>query len=93
MTGQLYNLATPLETMFRKNIMQGIVAVKRSRGKPRQIWEEFGAMATQQRVEWRRTGINFAKTFGVRRPEEDMLSKEYTAIKLRSHERFLSGVL
>ena len=30
----------------------------------------------QQQVEWRMTGIDFAKTFGQRRPEDDMLSEE-----------------
>ena len=30
----------------------------------------------QQQVEWRRTGIDFAKTFGQRHPEEDMLLEE-----------------
>ena len=48
--------------------MQGMVAGKRSRGKPRQRWKKdttdiFGTMATASRVAEDRT-------FGQRRPEE-----------------------
>ena len=63
----------------RRQIMQGMVAEKRSRGKPIQRWEKditevFGTMATASRG--RRTGVDFARIFGQRRPEEDMLSEE-----------------
>ena len=32
----------------------------------------------QQQAEWRGTGIDFAKTFGQRCPEDDVLSEEMT---------------
>ena len=59
--------------------MQGMVAGKRSRGKPIQRWEKyitdtFGPMAAASRVAG--TGINFAETSGQRRPDEEMLREE-----------------
>ena len=87
-TNRLYNFEWRKNIYFglvtrhnglEKIIMQGMVAGKRSRGKPRQRWEKhitdiFGTMATASRVV--RTGIDFAMIFGQPRPEEDMLSEE-----------------
>ena len=60
--------------------MQGMVAGKRSRGKPRQIREKdityIRLVRWQQQAEWRRIGIKFAETSGQRRPDEDMLREK-----------------
>ena len=55
--------------------MQGMVAEKRSRGKPSHRWEKDIRYIRQQ-VEWPRTGTDFARTCVQRRPEEDMLSED-----------------
>ena len=60
-----------------KTIMQGMVAGKRSRGKPRQRWEKditdtFGTMTAASRV----AEDSFAVASGQRRPDEDMLREE-----------------
>ena len=53
--------------------MQGMVAGKRSRGKPRQIGEKYiryiVSVRWQQQVEWQMTGTDFSKTFGQREQE------------------------
>ena len=59
--------------------MQGMVAGKRSRGKPRQRWEKditytFGTMTAASRVA--EDSINFVETSGQRRPDEDVLREE-----------------
>ena len=60
--------------------MQGIEAGKWSKGKPRQRWEkdiiDIYSIRWQQQAEWQRTGIDFARTFGKRRPEKDMLPED-----------------
>ena len=60
---------------LEKATMQGMVAGKRSRGKPRQRYgrktSQIHLVRWQQQAEWRRTGINFAETSGQRRPHED----------------------
>ena len=60
---------------LEKTIMQGMVAGKRSRGKPRQRWEK------DIRYVWyddsgKQTGIHFAETSGQRRPDEDIHREE-----------------
>ena len=60
--------------------MQGMVAGKRSRGKPRQIWEKditdtFGTMAAASRVAEDRHQFR-KETSGERRPGEDVLREE-----------------
>ena len=52
---------------LEKTIMQGMIAGKRSQGKPIQRWEKditdtFGTMAALHQTEWRRAGMNFAET-------------------------------
>ena len=62
--------------VLEKRIMKGMAAGKRSRGNPRQRWENTSHVCLvrwQQQAEWRRAGINFANTPGQRRPVEDML--------------------
>ena len=66
--------------------MQGMVAGKRTRGKPRHRWEKditdiFGTMATASMVAEDRH--RFRKTFGQRRPEEDnVLSRSLVEVTL-----------
>ena len=58
--------------------MQGMIAGKRSRGKPRQRWEKditdtFGTIAAASRVaEDRQASIS--QTSGQRRPEDDIFT-------------------
>ena len=61
---------------LEKTIMQGMVAGKRSRGKPRQKWEKDHRYVWCDGCSKQRTGINFAETSGQRRPDEDMLREE-----------------
>ena len=70
---------------LEKTLMQGMVAGKTSRGKPRRRWEKyitdnmFGTnLGWQQHAEWRRTGIHFAETCGQRRPDDDAPRRELT---------------
>ncbi len=50
-------------------------------------------MRQQQQVDWRRTGIDFAKMFGQLRPEDVMLSEEATN-ELKKHlEKRFSNVI
>ena len=63
---------------LEKTIMQGIVAGKSSRGKPRHRWEKditdtFGTMAAASRVAEDRHQF---RRDGQRRPDEDMLREE-----------------
>ena len=58
--------------------MQGMMAGKRSRGKPRQRWDKditdtFGTMTAASRVA--EDASISQKTFGQRRSEEDILSE------------------
>ena len=69
---QQITLATSLDT----TVMQGMVAGKRSREKPRQRWEKyitdiFGTMATESSSSGRGQA-SISQTFGQRRPEEDL---------------------
>ena len=64
---------------LEKTIMQGMVAEKRSRGKPRQRWEKdirdiFSTMATASKLA--EDKHRFCKDFVKQRPEEDILSEE-----------------
>ena len=58
---------------LEKTIMQEIVT-EESRDKDRRMISQIYLLRWQQHVGWWRTGIGFARMFGQRRPEEDMLS-------------------